>query len=220
MLGLENFPRYDAPSPRPPRFRRRRGAVGRHTGLVLYPPPARDCARASRAPLVRHRRGRHGPALSTRRPLALDSCAQPSTPASRGMAVAVTTAMTVLIVSLAAVTPSVRAASRGEGSPVVGVAAPAVYTQVAVAPVAPASKAAASPTLRRGCLPSQADQFFRPLRRRPPLRLLPLRFPSLRLPLPRFPPLRPLLPRPRVWERAGWRPAIRRSYLPMMTSHR
>ena len=92
--------------------------------------------------------------------------------------------------------------------------------QVAVAPVAPASKAAASPTLRRGCLPSQADQFFRPPRRRPPLRLLPLRFPSLRLPLPRFPPLRPLLPRPRVWERAGWRPAIRRSYLPMMTSHR
>lgn len=207
MLGLENFPRYDAPSPRPPRFRRRRGAVGRHTGLVLCPPPARDCARASRAPLVRHRRGRHGPALSTRRPLALDSCAQPSTPASRGKAVAVTTAMTVLIVSLAAVTPSVRAASRGEGSLVVGV-------------VAPASKAAASPTSRRGCLPSQADQFFRPLRRRPPLRLLPLRFPSLRLPLPRFPPLRPLLPRPRVWERAGWRPAIRRSYLPMMTSHR
>ena len=60
-----------------------------------------------------------------------------------------TTAMTVLIVSLAAVTASVRAASRGEGSPVVGVAAPAVYTQVAVAPVAPASEAPASSTAPR-----------------------------------------------------------------------
>lgn len=70
-------------------------------------------------------------------------------PTSRGLAVAVTTAMTVAIVSLAAVTPSVRAASRGEGAPVVGVAAPAAYTQVAVAPVAPASEAPASSTAPR-----------------------------------------------------------------------
>ena len=70
-------------------------------------------------------------------------------PISRGLAVAVTTAMTVAIVSLAAVTPSVRAASRAEEAPVVGVAAPAAYTQVAVAPVAPASEAAASSTAPR-----------------------------------------------------------------------
>ncbi len=53
------------------------------------------------------------------------------------------------IVSLAAVTPSVRAASRGESAPVVGVAASAAYTQVAVAPVAPASEPPASSTAPR-----------------------------------------------------------------------